>query len=298
MEERGEGARLCEGSRSNKKGVVRLVRAAESAGRGSGADLYGLEAPSGGGGDSFAVEQAWWWRWPHPFFLMRNCISASPRLICCGGGGGLWLASLAVMVSGGKDLRPSKSPTTVGLREGYALPSLPVIVSGVPFGTRESRYAVATPTPRLSPIRRRRHLTSAQKRALIADQLKDTPEKNNSQIGQLLGVSHNTVKPIREDLVSRCQIDNQETYEDSRGHQQPARKPRVYAVTEAEGRRAQKALEGVPEGELPAAPPHVCAEAGADCRPVEGYARNASIAGSAVAWSYASNCPCCETGIG
>lgn len=43
----------------------------------------------------------------------------------------------------------------------------------------------------------RRHLTSAQKRELIQQQLEDTPEKSNREVARELGVSHHTVQSVK-----------------------------------------------------------------------------------------------------
>ena len=53
----------------------------------------------------------------------------------------------------------------------------------------------------------RRHLTQAQKRGLIREQLKATPEQSDRQIAQALGVSHITVGTQRRELESIGQID-------------------------------------------------------------------------------------------
>ena len=46
----------------------------------------------------------------------------------------------------------------------------------------------------------RRHLTSEQKRGLIREQLKETPEQSDRQIAKSLGVHHTTVSTQRRDL--------------------------------------------------------------------------------------------------
>ena len=46
----------------------------------------------------------------------------------------------------------------------------------------------------------RRHLTRAQVRELIAEQLKDTPSWANNRIGQVLGADSKTVASVRERL--------------------------------------------------------------------------------------------------
>ena len=53
----------------------------------------------------------------------------------------------------------------------------------------------------------RRQLTGDQKRELIRDQLKATPEQSDRQIAKALGVSHATVGSQRRELESIGQID-------------------------------------------------------------------------------------------
>jgi phage N-6-adenine-methyltransferase len=71
----------------------------------------------------------------------------------------------------------------------------------------------------------RRHLNQDQKRGLISDQLKDTPERSNRQVAEGLGVSHVTVGGVRNELEGRGQIDHVSERTDTMGRVQPARKP-------------------------------------------------------------------------
>jgi ParB-like chromosome segregation protein Spo0J len=48
----------------------------------------------------------------------------------------------------------------------------------------------------------RRHLSSEQKRQLIADQLEETPDWTNRRVAKMLGVSHPTVADVRAELDS------------------------------------------------------------------------------------------------
>lgn len=52
----------------------------------------------------------------------------------------------------------------------------------------------------------RRHLTQEQKRELIREQVKETPERSNRQIGSALGVDHKTVAAQRSELESSGEI--------------------------------------------------------------------------------------------
>jgi hypothetical protein len=75
----------------------------------------------------------------------------------------------------------------------------------------------------------RRHLTTGQKRKLLAQLIEVDPTKSNRQIAATVGVSHNTVSDVRTGLEARGQIDHVETRTDTRGRQQPATKPAVTA---------------------------------------------------------------------
>ncbi len=52
----------------------------------------------------------------------------------------------------------------------------------------------------------RRHLTQEQKRVLIRDQLRATPEQSDRQIAKALGVDHKTIGTQREELEGRGEI--------------------------------------------------------------------------------------------
>jgi ParB-like chromosome segregation protein Spo0J len=70
----------------------------------------------------------------------------------------------------------------------------------------------------------RRHLTTEQKRDLIAKLVKAQPERSDRAIGEMAKVSKNTVKSVRGDLEARGQIDHVKTRTDSKGRKQPAKK--------------------------------------------------------------------------
>ncbi len=70
----------------------------------------------------------------------------------------------------------------------------------------------------------RRHLDSAAKRQLIADDLLEDPERSNRQVAAGLGVSPTTVGTVRDDLEGRVQIGHVATHTDTKGRKQPARK--------------------------------------------------------------------------
>ncbi len=52
----------------------------------------------------------------------------------------------------------------------------------------------------------RRHLTSGQKRELIRDQLKTTPEQSDRQIAKALGVDNSTVSAHRKEMVEKGEL--------------------------------------------------------------------------------------------
>jgi len=83
----------------------------------------------------------------------------------------------------------------------------------------------------------RRHLSQDKRRELIAEQLKDTPEKSNNQIAGALGVSDTTVGTVRSELESASQIGKLKTTVGADGKVYPARRS-VMATTKNEAERA------------------------------------------------------------
>jgi ParB-like chromosome segregation protein Spo0J len=71
----------------------------------------------------------------------------------------------------------------------------------------------------------RRHLTSEQKRAVIAAVLKQKPEQSDRQVGAKVGANHVTVGKVRKELEGRGEIIHVETREDTKGRKQQATKP-------------------------------------------------------------------------
>jgi hypothetical protein len=72
---------------------------------------------------------------------------------------------------------------------------------------------------------RRRHLTTEQKRDLIAKLLKLNPEKSNLQIAKTVGADDKTVASVRAD--PRSEIPNVEKRTDTKGRKQPARRKKA-----------------------------------------------------------------------
>jgi hypothetical protein len=56
----------------------------------------------------------------------------------------------------------------------------------------------------------RRQLSQEQKRQLVADQLRETPERSNRWVGKQLGVHHATVASVRAEMEGTGQIDQLE----------------------------------------------------------------------------------------
>src|SRR5262249_58054128 len=52
----------------------------------------------------------------------------------------------------------------------------------------------------------RRQLTQEQKRQLVADQLRETPDRSNRWVGKQLGVHHATVASVRAEMEGTGQI--------------------------------------------------------------------------------------------
>lgn len=71
----------------------------------------------------------------------------------------------------------------------------------------------------------RRHLDRAQKRDLIAAQLKDTPKKSNRQIAEDLKVDHKTVQAVRQASQRRGEIPHVSKIVDKSGRSQPVKRP-------------------------------------------------------------------------
>lgn len=72
---------------------------------------------------------------------------------------------------------------------------------------------------------RRRHLSQAQRRDLIAKLLKLAPERSDRQTATEVGVSPTTVGKVRHELESNGDVSNLDTRTDARGRKQPATKP-------------------------------------------------------------------------
>lgn len=103
-------------------------------------------------------------------------------------------------------------------REGIALPPPPSIVREG-MTEREKREHVR----RLNILRR--HLTQEQKRELIREQVRETPERSNRQIAGALGVSDKTVGSVRSELESGAEIPHLDRVEGPDGKSYPRHQP-------------------------------------------------------------------------
>lgn len=76
----------------------------------------------------------------------------------------------------------------------------------------------------------RRHLTTEQKRDLIAKVLKAKPEASNLQIAKQVKADDKTVAKVRRDMEARSEIPNVESRTDTKGRQQPTKRKPVQEV--------------------------------------------------------------------
>jgi len=110
----------------------------------------------------------------------------------------------------------------------------------------------------------RRHLDRAQRREIIAALLKADPAINDNHLGQIVGVSKNTVASVRADLESTCQIDKLEQRRGRDGKDRPAKYRRIITSTANETEKALAVMSGVQAAEKPVdwdqTPEEVCRE--------------------------------------
>jgi hypothetical protein len=113
---------------------------------------------------------------------------------------------------------------------------------------------------------RRRHLTVEQRHEIIAVYLRRDPHKSDRQVGQELGHDHKTIARVRAEQEDVGSIPHVERRTDSRGRQQPTRKPRKKLESEsmsepqiisAEARKAAYAAEEQPDEPPPEPDPHM-----------------------------------------
>jgi ParB-like chromosome segregation protein Spo0J len=128
--------------------------------------------------------------------------------------------------------------------EGVRLPDYPRIIRPGLTDAEKRAHARAL---NLS----RRHLTREQRRQLIEDQLRETPERSDNQIADALGVDDKTVAKRRQHLEATSEIPKLERTVGADGKSRPARRPSVIAKNGSEARQARKAIEATGAESLP-----------------------------------------------
>lgn len=141
-----------------------------------------------------------------------------------------------------EDVRPRKGPDKLYLLDGRnRLEALERSYSDDPDELDEAIAAALDPNSWPTPAKiiccekdpftyvvsaniHRRHLTAAQKRDIIAELLRQAPERSDRATARIAGVSGKTVAAIRSEFEGRAEIPHTETRTDSAGRQQPARK--------------------------------------------------------------------------
>ena len=89
----------------------------------------------------------------------------------------------------------------------------------------------------------RRHLTQEQRRNLIREQLKETPEKSDRQVAKDLGVSNSTVSLQRKDLEDKGEVCESHTSIGSDGKSYPRQVKRKPVSVFNPTKREEKALQ-------------------------------------------------------
>ena len=92
----------------------------------------------------------------------------------------------------------------------------------------------------------RRHLTRNQRRELIATYLETDPRINDTHLGEIVGVSKNTVASVRAELERTRQIDKLPMRQGRDGKERPAKYRRIIANTAAETQKALAAIKNLP----------------------------------------------------
>jgi ParB-like chromosome segregation protein Spo0J len=90
----------------------------------------------------------------------------------------------------------------------------------------------------------RRHLTRYQRREVIAAYLRLDPGINENELGEIVGVSKNTVAAVRAELERTCQIDKLPMRQGRDGKDRPAKYRRIVVSSPKE---FEKALEAIPD---------------------------------------------------
>lgn len=96
----------------------------------------------------------------------------------------------------------------------------------------------------------RRHLSQRERRALVADAIRDDPQASDRRIALVLGVSHPTVAAVRAELVEAGEVERFTTRVDARGVERPATQPpkpapAILVRGARDERRAREALAAI-----------------------------------------------------
>lgn len=101
----------------------------------------------------------------------------------------------------------------------------------LPTETRDTLTDAEKMTLSISLNIDRRQLSREQRRAIIAASVKAQPEMSNREHGRSLGVSHNTIAAVRDELESTGQVDQLETRTGADGKERPATYTRTETTT-------------------------------------------------------------------
>ena len=97
----------------------------------------------------------------------------------------------------------------------------------------------------------RRHLSRAQVRHLIAEQLKDTPSWANNRIGQVLGVDSKTVQAVRRKLERTSEIPKLDKLVGADGKTRPIKQKRPPAIMATNTDELDRLLKLIEQGADP-----------------------------------------------
>ncbi|MCH7685826.1 MAG: ParB N-terminal domain-containing protein, partial [Planctomycetes bacterium] len=95
---------------------------------------------------------------------------------------------------------------------------------------------------------KRRHLTTAQKRQLVKQELKRTPDIANNWMAEIIGVDVKTVQAVRRVLESTLEIPKLKKLRGKDGKQRIAKYNRIIANTPGELKIARSVISDLPEG--------------------------------------------------
>ncbi|HEY7307875.1 MAG TPA: DNA methyltransferase [Gemmataceae bacterium] len=97
----------------------------------------------------------------------------------------------------------------------------------------------------------RRHLSTAERRQLIDDQLKDTADRSDRQIADLFGVDHKTVAARREHLIATGEIPQLNATTGADGKTRKARRGSIHARDGKEAKIVRESLKVLTPDEVP-----------------------------------------------